>query len=170
MTKKCSKRNSSEGNTKPPSPAKHWCFTFNNYKDLPSFVDFCSTCSKIDSYIFQEETGESGTPHLQGYLKFEPKQRPMTIFKLYPTIHWEKCRSPADAIKYCTKSDTRTGNIYNKKIPIPKPLKLIKNLYEWQTKIIDIIKTEPDDRTIHWIWETKGNRGKSALGIGIFLL
>lgn len=33
----------------------------------------------------------------------------------------------------------------------------------WQKKILDIIKEEPDDRTIHWIYDEKGGKGKTYL-------
>ena len=29
--------------------------------------------------------------------------------------------------------------------------------------VVDILKTEPDERTIHWFWEPKGNVGKTTL-------
>jgi hypothetical protein len=163
------KKNSSNGtkkvgNTRQPSPAKHWCFTYNNYTDLEAFHTFCSNSSKIDSFVFQEETGESGTPHLQGYICFITKTRPNSIFKIeYPTIHWETARNIKHSIAYCQKEETRTGKIFNKKIPIIRPLKLIKTLRPWQIEVVNIIKTEPDDRTIYWYWDNIGNKGKSAL-------
>lgn len=48
---------------------------------------------------------------------------------------------------------------------IDKPLKLLSEsiLYDWQKDILNIVKSEPDDRTIHWCWEHQGNRGKTAL-------
>ena len=33
----------------------------------------------------------------------------------------------------------------------------------WQTEIMDIIQEKPDERTIHWFWEDKGNVGKTSL-------
>ena len=95
------------GNTKTPSvnPAKHWCFTFNNYSadDLTQFCAICASSNPvIKRYVFQEETGESGTPHLQGYIEFADRKRPMSVFKFTKKIHWEVCRSPTDAIAYCS--------------------------------------------------------------------
>lgn len=46
---------------------------------------------------------------------------------------------------------------------LEKPLKLIKNLYKWQQKVIDIINTEPDDRTVNWFWSDEGGKGKTQL-------
>jgi len=161
-----STESSVEGNTKPqPSPAKHWFFTLNNYSETD--IDKISSIVPeiCDSWIFQEETGENGTPHLQGYICFKKKDRPFNKFD-NKKIHWEKCKSPKDAIKYCSKEETRTGSIYkSNNIKLEKPLKIIKKeqLYKWQKDIVSIISDEPDDRTIFWYWERKGGVGKSAL-------
>lgn len=34
---------------------------------------------------------------------------------------------------------------------------------KWQQEVIDIIKNEPNERTIHWYWDSVGNVGKSFL-------
>ena len=127
------------GNTKQISPAKHWVFTLNNYTkdDITSF----SSNSSIKRYIFQEETGESGTPHLQGYLEFSTKKRPKSVFK-NQKIHWEKCKNVKASIEYCCKEDTRTGKIFNKNIMIIEPIKCLsrEKLYPWQEKVVSIIE------------------------------
>jgi hypothetical protein len=155
------------GNTKTPvvksiSPSKQWCFTFNNYeieKDVPILLDILSENSC--KYVFQEEMGESGTRHLQGSIMFDNKVRPMSIFKIFPKIHWEKTKDLKASIKYCCKEESRVGNVYSN-IPLPKPLKLIDNFREWQLDILDIIKNEPNDRTIHWYCDQGGGIGKSC--------
>lgn len=113
----------------------------------------------------QEEVGESGTPHLQGYLKFITKRRPQSVFGKSFGAHWEKCKSIKRAIEYTQKHDTRVGQIYVRNVPkIRKPHCLTRDqLYPWQQEIVNICETEPDDRTIHWYHESKGNVGKSAL-------
>lgn len=156
---------SGTGNTSGPRVAasKHWCFTLNNYTndDVNELVAFGSDGSLFRQYVFQEETGENGTPHLQGYIEFGKKQRPFECIN-NKRIHWEKCRSPKASIAYCSKEDTRTGSIYTN-IRLPKPLRLIKDLYEWQQRIVDLVQNEPDDRTVYWYWEETGNIGKTAL-------
>ncbi len=161
-TQNSSNSSKKTGNTNQSSPKVHWCFTLNNYSQ--DDIHYISSNSSIKSYIFQEETGEEGTPHLQGYLAFKSKQRLSALKKINPKIHWEPCRDIKASIAYCSKSETRTGKIYAN-IPYPKPLKCLKyeQLYDWQKNIVDIAKTEPDDRTIHWVWEEEGNRGKSQL-------
>lgn len=170
-TKYSSNSSRGDGNTKVPpivedekkqiSPCKHWVFTLNNYTN--DDIRNISSNSSIDQYIFQEETGEEGTPHLQGYIKFKTKVRPMGKFK-NKKIHWERCKYIQQAIDYCHKEETRTGEIYTNMI-YDKPLKLLSKdmLYGWQREILDICNQEPDDRSIHWYWEERGAKGKSAL-------
>ena len=151
------------GNTKQISPSKHWVFTWNNYKE--AHIEIICSNSSIKRYSFQEETGESGTPHLQGYVEFVTKKRPHSVFHKSFGIHWEKCRRIKEAIVYTQKDDTRTGRIFRKNIPRIKPIKCLteEQLYPWQKEIVNIISDEPCDRTIHWYWESEGNVGKSAM-------
>ena len=108
------------GNTKQISPAKHWVFTLNNYtKDNINTI--CEERS-TKRYSFQEEIGESGTPHLQGYLEFITKRRPLSVFKDLGA-HWEKCKNVKASIAYTQKADTRAGKLYLKKIRKIRELK-----------------------------------------------
>lgn len=136
-----------------------WCFTFNNY--LEEDIEIIEIVLKriCKKYVFQREVGESGTPHLQGSIWLLKKMR-WSEFKLNDKIHWEKMRNELACIDYCQKSATSVGEplIYG----FPKPIKIISVLRPWQSFIEKICLEEPDDRTVHWFWETKGNFGKSA--------
>jgi len=84
------------------SPAIRWCFTLNNYtnEDISSIVlvfrDKCKFC------IIGDEVGESGTPHLQGYVEFNTKLRPKGL--LSNKIHWEKAKGDRKQnVLYCSK-------------------------------------------------------------------
>lgn len=144
--------------SKQSSPAIRYCFTLNNYTD----EEYSSICSKITECCkiscIGKEIGESGTPHLQGYLEFKNKSRPLSIFKnVCNRIHFEKSKGDKeDNLKYCSKENLTFS------IGFPKPIKIITDLYLWQENIVSIIKTEPDDRSIYWFWESIGNYGKSA--------
>lgn len=140
--------------TKQIAPAKRWCFTLNNYTDQ----DIDKLCSSNSSYIFGEEVAPTtGMKHLQGYIEFNSKCRPLGMFN--NTIHWEKARgSKAENIKYCGKDGKIWTNILE-----AEPLDLITELRPWQQKIIDIIKEKPDKRSIYWFWEEQGNVGKTEL-------
>lgn len=149
------------GNTKTPSiprisPAIRWCFTLNNYskKELGSIVSVFETKARL--FIIGDEIGECGTPHLQGYVEFKTKCRPLSLFS-FNRIHWEKAKGSKDEnISYCSKQKVLAS------LGLPKPIKVIENLYSWQKRIEDIILTEPDDRKVYWFWESQGNIGKSA--------
>lgn len=53
--------------------------------------------------VFGREVGESGTPHLQGFISFEKKIRHTAIRKLIPGAHVERARLPEEAAEYCKK-------------------------------------------------------------------
>lgn len=157
-----------DGNTSPPKSKQQslqllkWCFTFNNYtKD--NIKEIIETFSRISTkYVFQEETGENGTPHLQGCVFLKKKMR-YSQFKLSDKIHWEKMRNDDASIAYCQKVETRTGECYSLGLPkVKAPLELITELRPWQQKIVDIYNTKPDNRTIYWFWESVGRVGKSV--------
>lgn len=154
------------GNTLQSSPATtqpvqllSWFFTYNNYK--VEDIGILETCFRkyAKNYVFQEEVGESGTPHLQGVVNLTKKMR-WTAFKLPKAIHWEPTRNNDASLAYCEKTESRAGKVY--KWGFPTPIKTITELYPWQTALRDLAITEPDDRTITWRWESTGNVGKSA--------
>lgn len=132
---------------KQPSAAKYWPFTWNNYPSnwkeiiVPKF-------QHLAGYIIGVEIGEEGTPHLQGYIEFKDKARPMGL--LPKEVHWEKRKGTReDNVRYCSKD----GNFIASGTCVPaKELKIIKfeQLREWQHDIISIIQTEPDNRIIYW--------------------
>lgn len=158
-----------EGNTitsispkpKQCSPGVRWCFTLNNYSEeqISSIVPIIEEKCRLG--IFGKEVGNSGTPHLQGYIEFKTKGRPMNLFGI-KQIHWEKTKgSKADNMAYCSKEDRRP---YTWGCKVKKPVKVISEdqLYDWQKVLVDIVKTEPDDRTVHWYWSWKGEIGKTC--------
>ncbi len=151
--------NTKSSTTKKINACKNWCFTYNNYKDVLLFVELLKSTTK--RYIFQEETGEEGTPHLQGYCEFEFRTRPKSKIDI-KEIHWEITRDIGQSIKYCSKSESRTGNIFSHRICIPRVLDIVVNLRDWQKDIETLILGIPDNRTINWYWEKKGGAGKTV--------
>lgn len=137
----------------------HWFFTFNNYSSEDIVIlkkVFNELCYM---YAFQEETGENGTPHLQGIISMKKRAR-WTEFGLPKEIHWEKPNNVKDCYRYCTKEETRSGDVFVKNFSIPYMFKL-KDLYDWQKDIIEIIKAPADERKVYWFWSVKGGIGKS---------
>lgn len=60
--------------------------------------------------LYGREQGESGTPHLQGFIKFDNARSFQSVKKLIPRAHIESCRVPQKAIEYCLKD----GDIFEK--------------------------------------------------------
>lgn len=163
-----------EGNTnsssKQPSPAKNWCFTFNNYteEDIKALIEkFSSNSSKIHQYLFEEEVGEEcKTPHLQGFIVFTTKGR-WSQLKLSKKISWRRMNgSVAQNIEYCSKDhreDKTKWRLWKSaNVCVPKPLKIITELRPWQSQLETRLLEEPDDRNIIWCHEPQGKVGKSA--------
>lgn len=161
-----SKSTSSIGNKKQDTQSRYWCFTWNNYTEIETLQQILN--AECTWYIFQEETGENGTPHLQGTVYLQKTQRLTSLKKLCPAIHWEKTRSVKASIEYCTKYQSRTGKVYSKGIDIPRQPKC-PEVYGWQLQVLEILKDEPDNRTIHWFYDEYGGVGKSALTKYLYL-
>lgn len=158
---------STKADTKKKGPirSRNWCFTWNNYDDTSH-----DTLRELGcNYIYQEETGENGTKHLQGYVEWKNAITFDSIKKKLPKCHIEKCKSKEDAILYCQKEDTRTGKIYNKgivvninKVELENPMEGL-TMKMWQLEILEILGGKPDKRTINWFWSEKGGTGKSTM-------
>lgn len=141
-----------------------WAFTWHNYT-LDS-IDSLIYKLKDYEYVFQEETGElTNKKHLQGFVRFPNQRYLSSLTKMFPGCHFEPARNEEALTKYCQKEETRTGKTYSNLKPEKKPLRIFSydQLYEWQKNIVDMCKTEPDDRSIYWYWEPEGNIGKTQL-------
>lgn len=96
---------------------RNWCFTLN-FGELPPFLflDGDFNDSLITYLCYQEEVGDSGTHHLQGYLELSAP-RPLRSVLAFPlfcdlqqagySFHLEPRRgTQAEAIAYCRKPDS----------------------------------------------------------------
>ena len=147
---------------KQDSQAVYWFFTYNNY-EIERIESIESILKhECDWFVFQEETGEGGTPHLQGTIKLKTPQRLTQLKAIDAAIHWEKTKAVKASIAYASKEATRTGKLISYGIEVQEPIEF-EEPYGWQLQIIDIIKTKPDKRTIWWFWEPIGNVGKTTL-------
>lgn len=147
---------------KKESPCSYWCFTLNNHTDEDIFYLENILKHECKWYLFQEEMGEEGTIHLQGTISLINKKRFNSVKRLHEKAHWERTRSIKNSIEYCQKKKTRVGRMFCSGIEIDEEIR-VHEPYGWQLDVMDIIKEEPDERTIHWFWEPHGNVGKSSL-------
>lgn len=159
------------GNTSTPRiRSRGWAFTLNNYSDDDmAHIHTTFQSRKMCDFIIGRETGDGGTPHLQGYVRFKNAVSFNTIKKIMPKAHIEKAKgSIKDNYNYCKKDGDYITNIElrsKREIIRDKCLDEYKNV-EWrkfQQDVIDIINKPPDRRKIHWFWEPTGNVGKSYL-------
>lgn len=146
------------------SKSRGWFFTLDN----PEEGEWNRLIQVFEEehcdYVFQLEKARGGLRHFQGVVRYEnPRAN-------WPPVdcHWERCRNWRQAVKYCSKLDTRIlgpwSNLENLRFrkTIRDPL-LGRTIYPWQMRVLDLIKTEPNDRDIHWFWDSEGNTGKSSL-------
>lgn len=98
------------GNTKSANVrSRNWFFTLNNYTE--SDIKFFQTLPDCN-YVFQQEMGETKTPHLQGVLMFKNARSLGGVKKIHGRAHWEVPRCLSASVSYCCKSDTRFGDIF----------------------------------------------------------
>lgn len=145
------------------SPAIAWCFTFNNYTDeiVPKFQEIIEKKCRLG--FFNKEVGESGTPHLQGYIELKSKGRPLNIFP--QGAHWAKAKGNRDQnFMYCSKdcADNMPMTFkfgYKSKVPV----RIATELRPFQQSIVDIIEGPVNEGKIIWIYDPIGQCGKTTL-------
>lgn len=124
--------------------SRNWAFTLNNYME----ADIKNLCKDEYQYIFQEETGKEGTPHLQGTIMLKQPQALSYMKKINGRAHWEICRNKFASINYCQKGESRTGMMYTnmdvvdlfgtKEVAQEDPRKMKKEDFKnWINKKID---------------------------------
>lgn len=198
------------------SQSCRWCFTLNNPTEndrrmLQQYWD----SDDLKYLIYGKETGESGTPHLQGYLVLKSRIRFRTLKRLLGgRVHLELARGThLQASDYCKKdgefcefgilpSDSEgnrrsfeyfvewakefyedTGiapgeRAIAQRFPglfvryprsllslvehnLPLPSFETGNLLPWQQELWNYLDNDPDDRTIRFIVDEEGGKGKS---------
>jgi len=83
--------------------ARGWCFTINNYDEADE--NFVFELAQESRYVCcGKEVGESGTPHLQGFVYFVNARSLSAMKIMHDTAHWEPMRGTAEqAATYCKK-------------------------------------------------------------------
>lgn len=124
------------------SRVRNWCFTVNNYtdEDLTKIATLCE--NDLFVYVtFGIEVGDSGTPHLQGYLELK-NSITLTSLKRHmglSSCHLESRRGTQDqAIAYCHK-DGHFFEYGTKKVSAVSSSKKQKNSL---LPLLDVLKTE----------------------------
>lgn len=154
---------SHSSSSKRPNACYRWCFTLNNYEDGDILELRLKLNRLCKHYVFQEETGEQGTRHLQGSISLIKKERLSTLKEWDNRIHWEATRNAKCADAYACKEETRTGEIYRlERVKLFKRTKTKFDEIKPRKDVMEIVSKEPDNRTIEWIWSKKGGVGKTS--------
>ncbi len=95
----------------------YWCFTLNNHtlEEWEAIKALTTVPNPQLRYIcMSQELGESGTPHIQGYLQLRKKMRFHAIKEYLSTrIHLERAKgSDADNLGYITKDAGKPHYIF----------------------------------------------------------
>lgn len=151
-------------------PAQYisYCFTWNNYGDFNAartlLIDALEKRAK--KLVFQAETGENGTPHIQGVVSLKKRAR-WSEFDLPKGIHWEPCFDLEASLRYCQKLETRNPDFSPYVVGTTregwKQAILATPLRAWQRSIEVLFMSEPDDRKIYWYCDVNGNNGKTFI-------
>jgi len=85
--------------------SKNWCFTLNNYTDDDiDRLNVLVADKKVDYIIYGKEVGESGTPHLQGFVTFNKRTRLVRVKEVIGSNpHVEVARNVNASMEYCKK-------------------------------------------------------------------
>lgn len=90
----------------PTSQGKRWCFTLNNYTEgeYQLLADLCDS-PHVAYGVLGRETGDSGTPHIQGFVIFDTNKRFAAAKQLLGSrVHLELAKGSAkQASDYCKK-------------------------------------------------------------------
>lgn len=92
----------------PSQRAKNWCFTINNYTEdelqLVKRIGEDHESHGVHCLVYGLEVGDSGTPHIQGFISYNEKQTLRSVKGLLSQrLHGEIARDPHRAFEYCKK-------------------------------------------------------------------
>lgn len=113
-------------------------------------------------FYFQLEVGkDGGYVHYQGCFSLKTKHRLNETKNLlgFHNVHLEPIRNWYASIRYCTKLESRLQGPWNHSSSF---IRTIVELRDWQQIVYDLLHETPDDRTIYWIYDHTGNKGKTA--------
>lgn len=144
-----------------PAGAERWLFTWPNYPEdwVEQLEPVFEGCKWIGGYEIAPTTG---TPHIQGYVEFPLRVRPIGYKGAPKEIHWgDKNGKPCKMPRYkCTEYCTKEKRGYEGNLKPPRACPVIE-LYGWQLRAKEQFESEPAKRPIFWWWSVSGCRGKS---------
>lgn len=85
--------------------SRGWVFTLNNYSEAEEAdVQARAVEDSVRYIVYGREIGDSGTPHLQGYVEWRTVRSLRRVREFNSRAHWERRRgTPIQAREYCVK-------------------------------------------------------------------
>jgi len=85
------------------SKSRNYCFTVNNYTEDAYQAILELPCKYI---VVAKEVGESGTPHIQGFIMYKDQKTVSAMSKIIIRAHFEITKgTPIQAMEYCKKTE-----------------------------------------------------------------
>lgn len=97
---------------------RSWCYTLNNPTEEE--VEFIKCLTDVAVHVAAHEVGESGTPHIQGYIRFHKVQKLAWWKKRLPRVHVELRRARDENGNWIKNSETHAFNYCLKDVPEDK--------------------------------------------------
>lgn len=120
-----------------------------------------------DKFIFQAED-TTNNPHYQGYIHTVQKTRSKQLAshandELKGIEVRPASTNGQDALRsYCMKDETRVAGPWaDKRIYMGADLWSEEKFPDWQKTLLKILRKEPGDRKMQWIYDPVGNNGKT---------
>lgn len=143
-----------------PSRKNHFITWFYTNKDeIAPVIERCKALT-IKGIAQTEICPTTQRPHIHLMLWGKEKFRDTQLKLPKNSYNGQSLKDINNDSDYANKDESHDG-IFRDKWGFPKPLKLITPDKWWQLEILEILKTEADDRTVHWYWSDKGCMGKS---------
>lgn len=145
-----------------------WLCTWNNFPE--DWQAIITSCGAVE-YSAQKEKGKDAEKeHIQFAVRFENPRNFTAMQDLFKGAHIEPAKNWVKAKQYCMKKDTQVeeGIVSKPQLACKDPL-AGKVLRPVQQQIVDIIKSETEDRFIHWFYDSQGNIGKTTLAKSLCL-
>lgn len=139
-----------------------WCFTLNNYSDEEYSTTTANICGAKPVFgVVARERGDSGTPHLQGFVHFSSRLRLLQVKEIIGTrAHVEKARgSDLENLTYCSKDDPQPWSVGKPALHSSrrgKPADLHRSVNEF-------LDLRQDDVPIHQIFTQNEGAGLAFL-------
>lgn len=133
----------------PPKRSRAFVFTLNN--PVATSEALLQSIAGVEYLTYGRERGESGTPHLQGYIYFTNAKSFPAVRKCLPGCHIEPAKTISEAIDYCHKE----GDFYehgSRPIDVTKRGQLEKDRWDsiWESAKVGEVSRIPSDVLVRY--------------------